>query len=72
MEIVVICITKSKEKADDVDNSWRWIVSGVLLLILDGEDLRAGEGFFPKYRARYLANRPLAWTSGAEPRGNFS
>ena len=54
MEIVVIAITQYYQKPNDVDDGCRTQVLAVAIVKFREwrfEDIRAGEGFFPKYRA---------------------
>lgn len=75
MEIIILAVTDKHEETDNVRDCCRDIVSlNAVRADLDSGTLnvRAGEGFLPKYRFWYQVRGPVAWGSGAAPRGSFS
>ena len=75
MEVVFLGVSDEQEDKDEVPNSCAFpisIVKNAQLHTASGKDVRAADGFLPKYLRLYHPKRPPPVGSGAGPFGNLS
>ena len=76
VEVVVVAVSEKQEEANDVVDSCVFSISNpnqeVLFISAERDDIRAGDGFFPKYLRWYHPKIPPPDGSGAGPFGSFS